>query len=173
MSTNLRVLQIHWLPLFEDLYQAGATAWDVVTAIDVSDDGGLPSRSPVFWEWTMKILREDGFLDAPQMQDEVPAWRYVAPVSDYVRPQWQQVELCQAVTGVDERALKDRWHSYMMYVRCQEGCTYDEMLKTVSEMRRAGDMLTDGFLDWAMWELRKWLQEGRFERGFPSTPRYG
>ncbi|MCJ1377124.1 hypothetical protein MMC17_000216 [Xylographa soralifera] len=177
MSTNLRVLQIHWLPLFEDFHEVGSTTWDVVSAIDGSDNGGLPSRTPEFWEWVMRVLHEDGFPGAPEMQEDLPVWRYV-PESKYVRPAWKTVKGYKGTKGVEGRLLKDRWHSYLMYERCVYGCTYDEMLvrnfredRSVSDFSAEGVELTNEFLDWAMWELRNWLQEGRFGRGIPSTPR--
>ncbi|MCJ1438462.1 hypothetical protein MMC27_007852 [Xylographa pallens] len=175
MSTNLRVLQIHWLPFFEDFRIVGSTAWDVVAAIDASEDGGLPPRTPEFWEWVMRVLQIDDFPDAPAIQNDLPVWRYVVPASDYVSPVWKPVKHYEPPKGTDERALKDRWHSYMMYVRFVYGRTYDEILaryfrgdRSIGGFAAEGVELTDEFLDWAMWELRNKLQDADLERGFPS-----
>ena len=155
----------------------GLTAWDVVSAIDDSADGGLPARTPEFWEWVMRVLQEDRFPDAPQMPDDLPAWRYVPPASAYAPPAWQlAIKEFNSSTKTDEPALKDRWHHYLMYERSVFGCTYDEMLirnlrqgRFVSGFVVKGVEFTDEFLDWAMWTLNGLMQEGKFDRGSSRT----
>ena len=177
MSTSLRVLQIHWLPFFEDFHAVGFTAWDVVAAIDAAENGGLHSRTPEFWEWVMRVLQEDEFPDAPAMQDDLPAWRYVVPASKYVPPAWKPVNHDEAAKGTDGRGSKDRWRCYLMRALFVYGATYDEILvRNFPEDRSTAGFAAEGFeptnefLDWAMWELRNKLQEGELNRGVPSTP---
>ena len=151
------MLQIHWLPIFEDFHGAGFTTWDVVSAIDASANGGLPARTPAFWEWVLRVLQEEMFPSAPNIPDDLRAWRYAPTASKYFAPAWKAVTTYKAATGVEGEVLEDRWHDYLMHERCVYGTTYDEILvrhfgehRSNTGFAAEGVELTDEFLDWAM-----------------------
>ncbi|MCJ1282545.1 hypothetical protein MMC26_001868 [Xylographa opegraphella] len=106
------------------------------------------------------------------MPDGAPAFRYVPAESYYVTPAWQTVTQYRPMMEANERALRNDWHQYLMYGRWMYGRTYDEILVWDFGEHRAVEgfaplapvELTDEFWDWALWELRRWLKEGRFVR---------